>query len=55
MKDLCKYLRITPKLSTAHHPQIDEQTEHINWDLQQYLQLFMAENQDEWTDWLPIA
>ena len=27
MKDLCKRLRITPKLSTAHHPQIDGQTE----------------------------
>ena len=27
MKDLCKRLSITPKLSTAHHPQTDGQTE----------------------------
>ena len=27
----------------------------MNQDLQQYLQLFTAENQDKWADWLPIA
>jgi hypothetical protein len=27
----------------------------MNRDLQQYLQLFTAEKQDEWVDWLPIA
>ena len=55
MKDLCKHLRITPKLSTVHHPQTDGQTECMNQDLQQYLQLFTAENQDKWADWLPIT
>ena len=55
MKDLCKHLGITPKLSTVHHSQTDGQTERMNRDLQQYLQLFTAENQDKWTDWLPIA
>ena len=30
MKNLCKYLGITPKLSTAHHPQTDGQTEQMN-------------------------
>ena len=55
MKDLCKRLGITPKLSTAHHPQTDGQTERMNRDLQQYLRLFTAENQDKWADWLPIA
>ena len=37
MKDLCKHLSITPKLSTVHHPQTDGQTEWMNRDLQQYL------------------
>ena len=55
MKDLCKCLGITPKLSTAHHSQTDGQTERMNQDLQQYLRLFTTENQDKWTDWLPIA
>ena len=55
MKDLCKRLGITPKLSTAHHPQTDRQTECMNWDLQHYLQLFTAENQDKCADWLPIT
>ena len=27
----------------------------MNWDLQQYLQLFTAENQDKWADWLSIT
>ena len=55
MKDLCKCLGITPKLSTVHHPQTDGQTEWMNQDLQQYLWLFTTENQDKWADWLPIA
>ena len=55
MKDLCKCLGITPKLSTVHHPQIDGQTKWMNQDLQQYLQLFTTENQDKWADWLPIT
>ena len=55
MRDLCKRLGITPKLSTMHHPQTDGQTEQMNRDLQQYLRLFTAENQDKWADWLSIA
>ena len=55
MKDLCKCLGITPKLSTVHYLQTNRQTEHINQDLQQYVCLFTAENQDKWADWLPIT
>ena len=55
MKDLCIQLGIKPKLSMAHHPQINRQTEHMNWDLQQYLWLFTAKWQHEWVDWLPLT
>ena len=55
MKDLCKHLRIIPKLSTAHHPQTNGQTEWMNCDLQQYLHIFTAEKQDEWADWITLA
>ena len=55
MRDLCKHLRITPKLSTTHHPQTDGQTEWINHDLQQYLHIFTAKKQNEWADWIAPA
>ncbi|RHW30551.1 hypothetical protein D1B31_23670 [Neobacillus notoginsengisoli] len=55
MRALCKRLGITPKLSTAHHPQTDGQTERMNRDLEQYLRLFCAEKEGEWADWLAIA
>ena len=55
MMDLCKRLGITPKLSTAHHPQTDGQTEVMNREVQQYLRLFCAEEQEQWSDWLGLA
>ena len=55
MTDLCKRLGITPKLSTAHHPQTDGQTEVMNREVQQYLRLFCAEEQDRWSEWLGLA
>ena len=55
MTDLSKRLGISPKLSTAHHPQMDGQTEVMNWEVQQYLHLFCAEEQEQWSDWLGLA
>ena len=55
MTDLCKRLGISPKLSTAHHPQTDGQTEVMNREVQQYLRLFCAEEQESWSDWLGLA
>ena len=34
MKDLCKHLGITPKLSTVYYLQTNRQTECMNWNLQ---------------------
>ena len=55
MTDLCKRLSISPKLSTAHHPQMDGQTEVMNQEVQQYLCLFCAKEQEHWVDWLGLA
>ena len=55
MMDLCKQLGILPKLSTAHHPQMDGQTEVMNQEVQQYLRLFCADEQEHWVDWLGLV
>ena len=55
MTDLCKRLGISPKLSTAHHPQTDGQTKVMNREVQQYLRLFCAEEQESWSDWLGLV
>ena len=55
MTDLCKWLGILPKLSTAHHPQTDGQMEVMNWEVQQSLHLFCADEQERWADWLGLV
>lgn len=40
---------------TAYHPQTDGQTEQVNQEVEQYLQLFINYHQDDWAQWLPIA
>jgi len=54
-KELYRLLGIKLASSTAWHPQTDRQTEHVNQELDQYLQLFVNERQDNWYDLLPIA
>jgi len=41
--------------STAWHPQTNGQTEHVNQELDQYLQLFVNKRQDDWYDLLPLV
>lgn len=41
--------------STAYHPQTDGQMERVNQELEQYLQLFINQQQDDWVDLLPMA
>jgi hypothetical protein len=43
------------KLSTAFYPQTDSQTERINQTLEQYLQCYCSESQDEWAEMLAHA
>lgn len=50
-----KALRICSAPSTAYHPQTNGQTERTNRTLVTYLCHFCSHQQDDWSDWLPIA
>ena len=54
-RELYRLLGIKLAYSTAWHPQTNRQTEHVNQELDQYLQLFVNERQDDWYDLLPMA
>jgi len=54
-KELYRLLGIKLASSTAWHPQTDGQTECVNQELDQYLWLFVNEQQDDWYDLLPMA
>ncbi|KAH0613238.1 uncharacterized protein H6S33_009618 [Morchella sextelata] len=54
-RSLCDRLEISPKFSTAFHPQTDGQTERINAMMEQYLRSYVSYQQDDWTRWLPMA
>jgi len=54
-RELYHLLGIKLASSIAWHPQTDRQTEHVNQELDQYLWLFVNEQQDDWYDLLPMA
>ena len=47
-KALCQQLSITVKLSTAHHPETNSQTERANQELECYLRSHVNYLQDDW-------
>ena len=47
MWELNRMLGIKSKLSTVFHPQIDEQTERVNQELEQYLRMFIDHRQEQ--------
>ena len=55
MRELYQLLGIMLAATTAYHPQGDGQTEQVNQELEQYLQLFINQRQDNWTGLLPLA
>jgi len=55
MQELNGMLGIKSKLSTAFHPQTDEQTERIDQELEQYLRMFIDHRQEQWPEWLGTA
>ena len=54
-QELYRLLEVKLATTTAYHPQGDGQTEQVNQELEQYLQLFINQRQDDWTDLLPLA
>jgi len=49
-KELNRMLGIETRLSTAFHPQTDEQTERMNQELEQYLRFFVDYRQKDWPE-----
>uniref|UniRef100_A0A803SPZ4 Gypsy retrotransposon integrase-like protein 1 n=1 Tax=Anolis carolinensis TaxID=28377 RepID=A0A803SPZ4_ANOCA len=52
---LQKLLGIDSRLSSAHHPQTDGQTERTNATLEQYLRCYVNYQQDNWASLLPLS
>ena len=50
MKELNEMLGIETKLSTAYHPQTDEQTKRTNQELEQYLRMYVDHRQKNWSE-----
>jgi len=48
-------LGIKANLLTAYHPKTDGQTKHVNQILEQYLQVYVNYQQDNWVNLLPLA
>jgi len=55
MKELCSQLGIERNPSTTYHPQTNGQTERVNQELEQYLQLYCNYRQNDWAEWLSIT
>ena len=54
-RSLCQLLGIKANLSTAYHRETDGQTERVNQILEQYLQVFINYQQDDWKHLLPLV
>ena len=54
-RELYRLLGIWLALSIAWHLQIDRQIEHVNQELDQYLQIFVNKHQNNWYDLLLLA
>jgi len=54
-RELYRLLGIKLAATTAYHPQGDGQTERVNQELEQCLQLFTNQRQDDWVGLLPFA
>ena len=55
MKCICERLGIHQAMGMPYHPQMDEQTERVNQEMEQMLHIYAERNPTEWTTWIPIA
>ncbi len=51
-KSLCKRLSISLRLFIVYHPQIDDQSERVNQNVERYLRFFCSYMQNDWFKWL---
>src|SRR5882672_7747854 len=54
-QSLSQLLGIRVAASMAYHLQMDGQTEWVNQEVEQFLRLFVNQQQDDWYEWLAIA
>jgi len=54
-KSLCKRLGINLRLFTAYHPQIDDQSERVNQNVERYLRSFCSYMQNDWAKLLSMT
>ena len=54
-REIYRLLGIKLVATTVYHPQGDGQMETVNQELEQFLQLFINQRQDDWDDLLPFA
>ena len=53
--ELFQILGIEQRFSTAYHPQMDGQTEHVNQESETYFWIFCGNNPKEWPELCPIT
>jgi Chromo (CHRromatin Organisation MOdifier) domain len=54
-RELCRLLHIEQNVSTAFHPRTDGQSERTNQWVEQYLRLWVADDQTTWAEYLTLA
>ncbi|XP_078518423.1 LOW QUALITY PROTEIN: retrotransposon-like protein 1 [Lissotriton helveticus] len=54
-RSFLKGLGVDSRLSTGYHPETDGQTERVNQDLEQYLRLYLMEQEGDWPSLLHPA
>jgi hypothetical protein len=54
-QELCKLLGTQQNISMVYHPCTNGQLERSNQWLEQYLQFWVNEQQDDWAQYLPLA
>ena len=55
MKELYHLLEIKLAATMAYYPQGDGQMEQVNQELEQYLHIFINQQQDNWDELLPFV